>query len=66
METRIARLEVRADGIENRLDDIKADIRRVESKLLTKWDVAQVVFFVMATLMAAVAFGPRVVALISP
>lgn len=71
MEARIAKLEARADGIEKRLDDIKTDIGRVETRLismsdqqLSKWDVAQVVFIVMAALMAAVVFGPRVTALL--
>lgn len=66
MEPRIAKLEARADGIEKRLDDIKGDIGRIETRLislgdnqLTKWDVAQVVFIVVAALMAAAVFGPR-------
>ena len=73
MEPRIAKLEARADGIEKRLDDIKGDIARVENRLISmndaqlgKWDVAQVVFIVMAALMAAVVFGPRVMALLQP
>lgn len=72
MEPRMAKLEARADAIDRRLDDIKSDIGRVENRLiamsdaqLTKWDVAQVVFFVMAALMAAIIFGPRVITLIS-
>jgi len=66
MEPRIASLEARADGIEKRLDDIKTDIGRVETRLismadnqLTKWDMAQVVFFIVGALMAAAVFGPR-------
>lgn len=64
MEPRVAKLEAKAEGIEKRLDDIKGDLERMEGKLLSKWDVAQVVFFVMAALMAAVVFGPRVTVLL--
>ena len=71
MEPRLAKLEARADAIDKRLDDIKMDIGRVETRIiamsdaqLKKWDVAQVVFVVMAALMAAAVFGPRIVALL--
>jgi hypothetical protein len=73
MEPRIAKLEARADGIEKRLDDIKTDIGRVETRLismadnqLTKWDMVQVVIYSIGALMAAAIFLPRLTALIAP
>ncbi|WP_420397882.1 hypothetical protein [Nioella sp.] len=66
MEPRVAKLEAKAEGIEKRLDDIKGDLARIETKLLSKWDVAQVVFYVMGIVMAAVIFGPRISSLLGP
>ena len=57
MEQRVARLEAKIDAIDGRLD-------RMENAALTKWDVAQVVFFAVGGLMAAAIFGPRIAAFI--
>lgn len=64
-DARLARIEARLEGMERRLDDVKTDIARVESKLINKWDIAQVVFFVVGALMAAAALGPRIASLIA-
>lgn len=82
MEPRIAKLEARADGIEKRLDDIKTDIGRVETRLismadtqsakwdafaknqLTKWDMAQVVVYLIGAMAAAAVLVPRIAKLL--
>jgi hypothetical protein len=73
MEPRIAKLEARADGIEKRLDDIKTDIGRIETRLismsdnqLTKWDMAQVVLALFIALSAAALVLPRLAAALAP
>lgn len=63
---RLTRLEARVDGIDPRLDRIEQSLARIAEKALTKWDVAQVVFFVVGALMAAAIFGPRIVAMMPP
>ncbi|MDE4274735.1 hypothetical protein PXK58_09010 [Phaeobacter gallaeciensis] len=50
-------LDKRLDGIDQRLD-------RIEDKIPSKWDMAQVIFFVVGGLMAAAVFGPRLMALL--
>lgn len=50
-------LDRRLDGIDQRLD-------RIEDKIPSKWDMAQVIFFVVGGLMAAAVFGPRLMALL--
>jgi hypothetical protein len=65
-DMRIARLEGQVVGIEKRLDDIKGDLSRIADKALTKWDVAQVVFYVVGAIMAAIVIGPRLAPLLTP
>lgn len=65
MEQRVTRLEVRVDAIDARLERIEKGIERIADKALTKWDVAQVVFFVVGALMAAALYGPRIAAMLT-
>lgn len=78
MEARIRDLEKghavvveRLNGLEKRMDDgFKAmggrfdDLNKKIDKLPNEWAMARVVFYVTAALMAAVVFGPRVIAAI--
>ena len=64
MEARIAKLETQAAVTDAKLAVMQAGLERIEGKLLTKWDMAQVVFFVVGALMAAAIFGPRIVGMI--
>lgn len=57
-------MEPRVAKIEARLDSIDKSLERIESGLLTKWDMAQVVFFVVGGLMAAAIFGPRIASML--
>ncbi|WP_152450822.1 hypothetical protein [Roseivivax sp. THAF197b] len=61
---RIARLEVKFEGIDDRLRSIDSRLDRIENKIPSKWDMAQVVFFVVGALMAAAIFGPRLAAML--
>lgn len=68
MMERIAKLEAGQDAIRRemdlRFDGIDKRLDRIESKIPTKWDMAQVVFFVVGSLMAAAIFGPRLISII--
>lgn len=59
----LTRRESRVDDIDPNLDRIEQSLTRIAEKALTKWGVAQVVFFVVGALMAAAIFGPRIVAM---
>ena len=63
MSERIAKLEVQMDGLKNGLASIEKRLDRIEDKIPSKWDMAQVVFVVVGALMAAAIFGPRIAAL---
>ncbi len=65
MEARVAKLEARYESIDKRLDSVDRRLDRIEDKIPSKWDMAQVIFFVVGGLMAAAAFGPRLMALLS-
>ncbi len=66
MEARVASLEAHFKSIDKRLDGIDKRLDRIEDKIPSKWDMAQVIFYVVGALMAAAIFGPRVVALLAP
>ena len=64
METRVAILETKLDGLSGQLDKIDSRLDRMENNMLKKWDVAQVVFVVVGGFMAAVIFGPRIASML--
>lgn len=66
MEARISHLEALSASTDKRLDSIERRLDRIEDKIPSKWDMAQVVFYVVGGLMAAAIFGPRLVALLPP
>lgn len=66
MEQRVTKLEVQMDGISDRLNSIDSRLDRIENKIPSKWDMAQVVFYVVGGLMAAAIFGPRLASMIPP
>lgn len=66
MEQRVANLEGQLQGLDKRLDGIDGRLDRIEDKIPSKWDMAQVVFYVVGGLMAAAIFGPRIIALLPP
>lgn len=70
MIERIAKLEAGQEAIRRemdlRFDHLDKSLAEISAKTLTKWDMAQVVFFVAGALMAAAIFGPRVVAMMPP
>ena len=61
MEARVAKLEAQHASIDKRLDGIDKRLDRIEDKIPSKWDMAQVIFYVVGGLMAAAIFGPRLV-----
>lgn len=63
---RIAALEAKVTNFEKRFDSVDSRLDRIENKIPSKWDMAQVVFFVVGALMAAAIFGPRIVAMLPP
>ncbi|AHD10031.1 hypothetical protein [Phaeobacter gallaeciensis] len=65
MEVRVAKLEAELHSIDRRLDGIDRRLDRIEDKIPSKWDMAQVIFYVVGALMAAAIFGPRLLGLIS-
>jgi hypothetical protein len=67
-EMAMGRVETRLDGIDTRLGSLDATLGRIggrldriEDKALTKWDVFQVVAYVLGAAAAAI-FGPRLLA----
>lgn len=73
VEDRLTRVEVkldavdkRFDAIERRMDDLRIDLRRLEDRMLTKWDVAQVMLIVIAGVSGAAFVLPRLAALLAP
>lgn len=64
MEPRVAKLEAKTDGFAGRFDSLDRRLDRIEDKIPSKWDMAQVVFFVVGGLMAAAIFGPRIAAML--
>ena len=64
MEQRVAKPEIQMDDISDRLNSIDSRLDRIEDKILSKWDMAQVVFYVVGGLMAAAIFGPRLASMI--
>lgn len=64
MEARIAKLQAQHEALDKRLDGIDRRLDRIEDKIPSKWDMAQVIFFVVGGLMAAAVFGPRLMALL--
>ncbi|WP_157802015.1 hypothetical protein [Brevirhabdus pacifica] len=61
---RVAALEAQIGNVEHRFDGLDTRLDRIEDKIPSKWDMAQVVFFVVGGLMAAAIFGPRIAAMI--
>lgn len=70
MIERIAKLEAGQESLRRemdlRFDHLDKSLAEISKKTLSKWDMAQVVFFVVGALMAAVIFGPRVAAMLPP
>lgn len=70
MIERIAKLEAGQDTLRHemdlRFDHLDKRLDRIEDKIPSKWDMAQVVFFVVGALMAAAIFGPRLMAMLPP
>ncbi len=65
MEARIAKLEAKSEAFEKRFDNIDAQLTRIEDKIPTEWMMAKVVFYVMAAIMAAAIFGPRLTTIVT-
>ena len=64
MRERVARLEARFEELDHRFESINTRIGRIEDKMLSKWDIAQVVGGVLAFAALLVLIGPRLIALI--
>jgi hypothetical protein len=63
---RLARIEAQIAAMDRRTDDLKGLIEKLDERALTKWDVAQVVFYVVGAIMAAIVLGPRLAPLLTP
>lgn len=64
MERRMATIEAKVTGMDQRLDSIDRRLDRIEDKALTEWSVAKVMLLVLASTMAAAAFVPRIIAML--
>jgi uncharacterized coiled-coil protein SlyX len=59
VDARLDQVNQRFQQVDSRFDQMDRRLDRIENKIPSKWDMAQVVFFVSAALMAAAIFGPR-------
>lgn len=68
MAERIAKLEAGQEAIKRELDQrfdrIDASLSEIKAGLLSKWDMALVIFYIVAALSAAAIFGPRLAGLL--
>lgn len=68
MRERVAKLEAGQEAIHREMEQQFRSVHQrfdsLDQKMLTKWDVAQVVFVVVGLIMAAAIFGPRVASLL--
>lgn len=64
VETRLAVVETKLQSIDDNVSIIRDDVRRVEAKLITEWQMAKVIFFVIAAMMGAAFFAPRLLAML--
>ena len=68
MRERVAKLEVGQDAMRREMDQrfnsVDAVLKKIEEKLLTKWDVARVVGAVFAFAVLLLLFGPRLLSML--
>lgn len=65
MKERVAKIEARFEELDHRFESIDQRLSRIEDKMLTKWDIAQVVGSIIGIASLLVLLGPRLIAMMS-